>query len=102
MQMMDGKASIFIQLSQQQPASSKFDERDLSRIPDYHAVIHLIKNGQYLDPEIIQIKTPSLKKGQKVVSTLKQISRLKYGRDRKNVEKVIQNRIERVDESDKK
>ena len=80
----------------------KFDERDLVRIPDYHAVIHLIKNGRYLDPELIQIKAPSLKKGQKVASMLREIIRLKYGNDRKIVEKAIQNRIERVDESDKK
>ena len=80
---------------------SKFDEKDLVRIPDYHAVIHLIENGRYLDSEFIQIKAPSMKKGQKAASMLKEISRLKYGRDRKIVEKGIQNTFERSDEPNK-
>lgn len=54
-----------------------------------------------MDPQIIEVKAPSLKKDQQVASSLKEASRLKYARDRKTVEKKIQNGIEKSDELSK-
>ena len=64
----------------------KYDERDLVRIPDYHAVVHGVIDGRYGDPETVRIKTPSSPKDPGVVKKLKEISRLKFGKDYKTIQ----------------
>jgi len=70
----------------------KYDERDLVRIPDYQAVVHGVRDGRYGDPETVRIKTPSSPKDPGVVKKLKEISRLKYGKDCKVIEQQIRTR----------
>ncbi len=67
----------------------KYDERDLVRIQDYQAVVHGIKDGGYGDPELVHIKTPSTPKGMEVAKKLKEISRLRYGKDRNAIEQQL-------------
>jgi hypothetical protein len=67
----------------------KYDERDLMRIPDYHAVIHGVRDGRYQDPEMVRIKSLSSRKSQEVSEKLKEISRFKHGKDRKTIEQTI-------------
>lgn len=70
----------------------RYDGRDLMRIPDYYAIIQGIKNGRYHDPEMVRIKSPSVQKSREVAEKLKEISRLKYGKDRKAIEKGMRTR----------
>lgn len=58
----------------------------------------MIDKGRYLDPELIRIKTPSFRKDGGVASKLKEVSRFKYGKDKKTVEEEIRNRILRSNE----
>jgi hypothetical protein len=65
-----------------------FSENDLINIDNFKAYIRLLVNGQTVQPFNIHILPPQIG-NLAMIEKLKEISRLKYGRDRQEVEKEI-------------
>ena len=68
-----------------------FDSQDISKLDNYNAYISMLVNGQPTKP--FNIKTLPPEDGDiDIVENLKQLSYMKYGRDREEVEKEIMSR----------
>lgn len=74
----------------------KYNEIDLTRIPDYHAVICMTNLGKEMAPELIRVENPSSYRNKEVAIKLKEISRINYGREKRKVEEEIQNSFRRI------
>ncbi len=65
-----------------------FSAQDITKLDNYNAYMSMLVNGQPTKP--FNIKTLAPKEGNKeIVDSLKQLSYMKYGRDREEVEKEI-------------
>jgi len=74
-----------------------YSEQDLINLDAFKAVIKLCVNGQPTTPFSLVPVNPYLEKGNdKLASIIKELSRLKYGREKKFVEQEIYNRLEVV------
>lgn len=71
--------------------SPEFSSFDLSNISNYHYITKMMINGNLTSP--FKVKAPYPKKGDKEqVSSIKKLSKQKYGRPKKKVEKSIKDR----------
>ena len=69
-----------------------FNENDLINIDNFNAYAKILINGQTAKPFNIKIIPPERSGGELAVQ-IKEISRLKYGRDRQEVEEEILKRL---------
>lgn len=72
--------------------SPVFGENDLSSIDNYNAYVNLLINGQTAAPFNIATYPPAMSGGVAVAEAIHDLSRLKYGRPREEVEEQIQRR----------
>ncbi|MEK7089186.1 MAG: TraM recognition domain-containing protein, partial [Patescibacteria group bacterium] len=73
-----------------------FNAQDITKLDNYNAYISMLVNGQPTKP--FNIKTLAPEEGNKeIVDNLKQLSYMKYGRDRKEVEAEIMGRYKSME-----
>jgi len=68
-----------------------FEAKDITNLDNYNAYLKILANGQPQQPFNIQTIAPQVG-NRKIVEQLKELSRLKYGKDRHQVEQEILNR----------
>jgi hypothetical protein len=71
-----------------------FDENDLINIDNYHAYVKILINGATTPPFSMMTYPPN-KGNSESAKNIKQLSRLKYGRERNSVEAEILGRLKR-------
>jgi len=72
-----------------------FDVSDLVNLENRNAYVKMLINGQPGDP--FNIETLSPQKGNlELIEKIKELSRLKYGRDRKEIEEEIMKKYKQV------
>jgi len=73
-----------------------FNSQDITKLDNYNAYISMLVNGQPTKP--FNLKTLPPEEGNKeIVDNLKQLSYMKYGRDRKEVEAEIMSRYQTIE-----
>jgi hypothetical protein len=72
-----------------------FDENDLINIDNYHAYVKILINGATTSPFSMMTYPPN-KGDLESAKNIKQLSRLKYGRERNLIEADILKRLKRV------
>jgi hypothetical protein len=75
----------------------QFSAQDITKLDNYNAYVNMLVNGQPTKPFNIKTLAPEAGSSMDVVDSLKQLSYIKYGRDREEVEAEIMKRYQSME-----